>query len=182
MQRRNLRAIVVPSHLHEAVLAGRGPDVLALLLASALPLPLPRPRPLGVGLRDPAAVRLLIEQLDKKGLSPLHHAAMRRDPHAVRWLLETWPAAAEQVTGGAFSHMPGCLALHLLARGPGTEPKRLRLPVSSEDATVACGLLLAAAPHTITARVPSPGGRGQVGLSGRLPLHLAASFGAPPPL
>ena len=124
-------------------------------------------------------MRLLIEQLDKKGLSPLHHAAMRRDPHAVRWLLEAWPAAAEQVTGGAFSHMPGCLALHLLVRGPGTEPKRLRLPVSSEDATVACRLLLAAAPHTITARVPSPGqGDEEVG---RLPLHLAASFGAPPP-
>ena len=93
-------------------------------------------------------------------------------------MLEAWPAAAEQVTGGAFSHMPGCLALHLLARGPGTEAKRLRPPVSCEDATIACRLLLAAAPHTITARVPSPRGE----LSGRLPLHLAASFGAPPPL
>ena len=80
-----MRAIVVPSHLHEAVLAGRGPDVLDLLLASALPLPLSP----GVGLRDDtAAVGPLIEQLDKEGLAPLHHAAMRRDPHAVRWLLE----------------------------------------------------------------------------------------------
>ena len=95
-------------------------------------------------------------------------------------MLEAWPAAAEQVTGGAFSHMPGCLALHLLARGPGTEAKRLRPPVSCKDATIACRLLLAAAPHTITARVPSPGGGGTY--SPRLPLHLAASYGAPPPL
>ena len=194
-----IRHVVHPSRLHAAVQAGRGPDVLAVLLedavacrvaATAAPLLPPRP-----GERTPvldpspttveAAAReatpllrqSLLDELDELGLAPIHHASIRRDPHAIRWALEVWPAAARQETGKEFHHMPGCLPLHLLARGPGIEPKRLRPPpaVSEDEAAAAVELLLAAAPDVATLPVPKSRDYGE----GSLPLHLAANFGAP---
>lgn len=148
-----------------AVSLGVSADVLAILCAA-----------------DPRAV----SSADEKEFTPLHHAALARDPAALRVLLHAAPAELTKAS-------PGGSPLHLLARGPNAESKRLRAAddptISAAAAAEACDVLLGAyadaevrratlleranlAPYGLEA------GRAVLGT----PLHLAAEYHAPPAL
>jgi len=105
-----------------AVIHGRPPSTLSLLLSC-----------------QPTAV----VATDRMGYAPLHHAALARDPDAIRLLLAASTAEAREATED------GALPLHLLARGPAGESQRLTPPVDGSRALAACELLLDAYPAAL---------------------------------
>ena len=145
-----------------AVGASASPDVLAILCA-ANPDDLSEP--------------------DEMGLTPLHHAALARDPGALRVLLDAAPGSFAQDS-------PGGSPLHLLARGPKAEGKRLQRAENGQTtdaaAIEACEVLLAAysdadALRATLLQLENFKDAIEAGITvKRTPLHLACWYHAPP--
>ena len=141
---------------------------------------------------DPSALSCA----DENELTPLHHAALARDPCALRVLLHAAPAELHKGS-------PGGSALHLLARGPQVESKRLSASspagaidggatqtseAAAEAAAEACDVLLGAYDDagarraTLLERANFPMDLEAGNAVRWTPLHLAAEFHAPPSL
>ena len=142
--------------IHEALFAGAPANVLKLVLE-----------------RHPEDIEELHD-----GLTLLEHAALDRNATAIRLILEHAPEAAKKEVTRA--EAKGGYALHLFARGPGSDAKRLRNPVDADAALEACELLLAAFPEAAAvATLPRPPGAGHCPPGKRYPLHFAAEYDAP---
>lgn len=159
-----------------AVSLGVSTDVLAIMCAA-----------------DEKAIKRPVTDDDEDSLNALDHAALRRDPRALRVLLDADPTIL--VSDDAAS----CTPLHVLARGPTLEAKRLprsddgterdahavHSHLADADAAEACELLLAAYPEAArraTLMRLENLGVWHMQQTKRTPLHLAAEYHAPPTL